>query len=111
MAQPYLDDLRGVVARARLELRGVSCKHFFSGAAAYLGEHILGSLTPKGLALKLPTERCEELFAERRAVPLQYFEKSPVKKGYALFPNYRAMSDTETAELLSECLRHVRRKR
>ena len=63
----------------------VSCKHFFSGAAAYTGGQIFMSLSPVGLALKLPEADCAALF-EQGATALRYFPKAPVKKGYAVLP-------------------------
>ena len=86
MAEPYLSELRAIIAGAGLSGEssgGVECKHFFSGAAAYAGGHIFMTLTPVGLALKLPEEMREVLFAEG-AGPLKYFPKAPVKKDYAL---------------------------
>ncbi len=84
MAEPYLTDLRDLVARLAVSDE-VTCKHFFSGAAAYRGGKIFMSLTPAGLALKLPEGERDKAFAEG-ATPLRYFPKSPVKKNYAVLP-------------------------
>ena len=57
MAKIYLEKLRGLIERLPLNRRerdDVTCKHFFSGAAAYVDGRIFMTLTPKGLALKLP---------------------------------------------------------
>ena len=52
MAQPYLRELRSIVEGERLRSPGaISCKHFFSGAAAYVGGDIFMTLVPAGLAL------------------------------------------------------------
>lgn len=62
---------------------------FFSGAAAYVEGHIFMSLTPVGLAFKLPAESRRRLLDEG-AVPLRYFPKAPVKKSYVLLTKEQA---------------------
>jgi len=51
------------------------------------------SLTPMGLALRLPPETKERLLAVSQAEPLRYFPNSPIKKDYALFPGGAVESD------------------
>ncbi len=88
MAPPYLEQLQAIVERSSLPGSAAAdlvCKHFFSGAAAYVGGRIFMSLTAVGLALKLPAEARDELFA-LGAKPLKYFPKAPVKKEYAVLP-------------------------
>ncbi len=65
----------------------LECKHFFGGAALYAEERICLSLTPVGLAMKLPESTKDDLLREQKAVPLRYFPDGPVKKGYILFPD------------------------
>lgn len=102
MAQPYLDQLERLVA-VHLSFSGdVVCKHFFSGAALYIENRICGSLTPKGLAFKLGESRSDDLVTQGLARPLRYFDKSPVKKGYALFPDYTSLSDSELSAFFEE---------
>jgi hypothetical protein len=64
----------------------LECRHFFSGAAAYRDESVVASLTPVGLAFKVPTEVRDRLVDSGQAVPLRYFPNSPVKQNYVLFP-------------------------
>jgi len=88
MAKPYLENLQDLIDRLRPEidrLNDVECKHFFSGAAAYIDGHIFMSLSPVGLALKLPEDDIELIFSQG-AKPLRYFAKSPIKKDYAVLP-------------------------
>ena len=89
------------------ELR-LECKHFFSGAALYARGVICLSLTPAGLAFKLPAELCSELIDCGAASHLQYFAKSPVKKGYVLFPDFESLSDRDMAKYFSIAVAHVR---
>ena len=108
MAQPYLNALEELVARELSGIPGLVCKHFFSGAALYLNTTICASLTPAGFAFKLREERCSELIASGKALPLQYFEKSPVKKGYVLFPGASSLGKAVAVRYLKECLAHAR---
>ncbi len=63
----------------------IACKHFFSGAAAYANGHIFMTLTPAGLALKLPARARARLLASGGA-PLRYFPDGPIKKDYVVVP-------------------------
>ena len=90
MAQPYLNNLQHIVVRLQPHVRQldtVVCKHFFSGAAAYLDGHLFMSLSPVGLALKLSKNNIDELF-EKGAKPLQYFPKSSVEKRVCSFTRH-----------------------
>ena len=58
MAEPYLAELQIIVERAcapSAKAMDISCRHFFAGAAAYVGDRIFMTLTPVGLALKRRT--------------------------------------------------------
>lgn len=107
MAQPYLDQLRELVSAIDPNNHELTCKHFFSGAALYVGHNICASLTPKGLAFKLPNSRCEELIAQNTAIPLRYFDNSPIKQGYVLFSDFRDLSETAISSYLEECTTYV----
>ena len=90
MAKEYLDKLSAFIDKASSDCFGgvhLECKHFFSGAALYADGQICISLSPVGLALKLPEETRNRLLESKTAVPLKYFPKSPIKKDYALFPD------------------------
>ncbi len=104
MAEPYLQDLRDLLDRL-VPISGVTqdltCKHFFAGAAAYAEGRIFMTLTPVGLAVKLPPARCEELLAAGGR-PLRYFPGAPVKKAYVLLPDESAGGDQALARLIAE---------
>ena len=102
MAHPYLEELRQLLHNVGLEDSDIVCKHFFSGAAGYTAGKIFTSLTPKGLAVKLPESRCEKLLSNNLAEPLRYFDKSPVKRGYVLFPAYEDMKKSELKQYFLE---------
>jgi len=110
MAEPYLRDLQSIVERAcarREEAGAISCKHFFSGAAAYVDGHIFMTLTTVGLALKLPEDDRNTLFGQG-AKPLQYFPKAPVKKDYVLLPSQLIDDDGVLNKLISRGIEFVR---
>ena len=107
MAHPYLTEMEALVARELSGTSGLVCKHFFGGAGLYANNSICASLTPAGIAFKLPEHRCSALIASGKASPLRYFDRSPVKKGYILFPNASGLAATEVASYLKECLAHA----
>ena len=88
MSEPYLRDLQSLLTQAAPKggrVVTITCKHFFSGAAAYVDGHIFMSFTPVGVALKLPEEARTELH-KQGAKPLRYFPKGPIKKDYMVVP-------------------------
>ena len=99
MVESFVSALQSIVDRAALGI-DVECKHFFSGAAAYVDGQIFMTLTPVGLAIKLPDDACAGLIAAG-AKPLRYFPNAPVKKSYVLLSDGQARDD----EML---VRHIR---
>ena len=90
MAKEYLDKLSTFIEKATsngFNCMHLECKHFFSGAALYAEGRICISLTPVGLALKLPEETKIGLLKNKKALPLRYFPKGPIKIDYVLFPD------------------------
>ena len=88
MARLYHERLSALVVRLNLKditPRSIEVRHFFSGAALYSDGVVCASLSPMGLAFRLPAEEVTGLIASKRAVPLRYFPKGNVKRGYALF--------------------------
>lgn len=108
VAQPYLRQLEELVACELPGISGLECKHFFSGAALYANSKICASLTAAGFAVKLPQQRCTALIETGKAFPLRYFEKSPIKRGYVLFPNASSLGKAVLASYLKECIAHAR---
>ncbi|MEH6631281.1 MAG: TfoX/Sxy family protein [Halopseudomonas aestusnigri] len=95
MAEPFLTE-RITLTKQVVQNQNkntISCKHFFSGAAAYADGQVFMSLSPAGLALKLPEDQ-RDLILQQGGKPLKYFPKSPIKKGYAvLSPTQREDTD------------------
>ena len=92
MAKQYLEKLEALLAPVARTLPPeveLAIKHFFGGAAAYANGRICITLTPIGLALKLPEDARTRL-KKKGAKPLRYFRSGPIKKDYILLPkSYR----------------------
>ena len=113
MAQRFLDDLNGLLApvlAGHAAAETIVCKHFFSGAAAYVGDAVFMTLTPVGLALKLPKAERERLLGQG-AKPLKYFPKAPVTKDYVVLSGNLAGNPETLANWISSSIAHVTRGR
>ncbi len=88
MTKEYLHELTALLQATTSHETNVKleCEHFFSGAAVYADGKICMSLTPVGLAIKLPQELRTTLVEEHGARPLRYFPQGPVKKDYVVLP-------------------------
>jgi TfoX/Sxy family transcriptional regulator of competence genes len=109
MAQSHILDLQSLVDRLATRIGGaksIECKRFFNGAAAYVDGHIFMTLTPVGLALKLPEHDRTVLLAEGARL-LQYFPKAPIKKDYVVFPDRIAENDDALAPLVKTSISFV----
>ena len=89
MAKIFLEKLNALITAANIkhESHNLEIKHFFSGAALYSNGAICASLSPMGIGFKLGDTESENLIKIGAAVPLKYFPKGHIKKGYALFEN------------------------
>jgi dienelactone hydrolase/TfoX/Sxy family transcriptional regulator of competence genes len=88
MAKEFTKDLKALLEPTIAALPSdvvVEVRHFFSGAAAYVNGRVCLTLTPVGLAMKLPEDDRARLI-KQGAKPLRYFPKGPVKKQYVLCP-------------------------
>ena len=103
---PYINEvIKSCCSDVNLE-----CKHFFSGAALYVNENICLTLTPVGLALKLPEETKNKLLNKKIAIPLKYFPKAPIKKEYALFPDGLESEQVNIHEYVIKSIEYVKNK-
>jgi len=90
MAKPYFEKLQTLINLLDVKSQVQSAcevKHFFSGAAFYVNNKICVSWSPAGLAFKLTDQEADKYIATGEAIPLKYFAKGHIKKGYALFEN------------------------
>ena len=110
MAEPYLSELRAIIerfAQRHGDKSELTCKHFFSGAAGYMGGKIFITFTPAGLALKLSESDLNAAFA-KGAKSLKYFPKSPIKKDYAVMPAHLTEDDANLAEWIKRSMGFVK---
>ena len=106
----HIRELQALLDRLAADIGGIdaiACKRFFNGAAAYVDGNIFMSLTPVGLALKLPEHERTALLA-KDAKPLQYSPKAPIKKAYVLLPDRIAGNDAALVPLVQTSLSFVR---
>jgi TfoX/Sxy family transcriptional regulator of competence genes len=109
MVESYRQTLHALLTRlASTQAPGtaIACKHFFGGAAGYADGRIFISLTPAGLALKLPEEARLRLI-EEGAKPLRYFADGPIKKNYVVVPDGLAHDDGALAPWIDASIRFV----
>jgi TfoX/Sxy family transcriptional regulator of competence genes len=103
MAEPYLTQLKELAElwiSANRRVGNLECRHFFSGAALYRNGTIVASLTPVGLAFKVPVEVHDELLDSGLASPLRYFPGAPIKRNYVLFSEVAKLDAHSAARLL-----------
>ena len=97
MAKIYVEKLSELIERALPNgVKGstLEVKHFFSGAAVYANSKICITLSPVGLALKLPKDSLTKLMEKEGGKPLQYFSQGPIKKDYVILPG-RIINNSE----------------
>ncbi len=90
MVKVYFEKLSSLITKLKIEKeipKKIETKHFFSGAALYVNDILCVSWSPVGLAFKLPEKDVDKLIKSGKAIPLKYFPKGHIKKGYALFQN------------------------
>ena len=109
MAGGYLDELQSLLRPVTDELAAgitLEIRHFFGGAAAFADGRICISLTPAGLAMKLPLHHRTELI-EFGAQPLRYFPNAPVKKQYVVVPPEIHKDEAQLTEWALKSIEHV----
>ena len=90
MAKEYFEKLSNLISELKIEDEinsSFEIRHFFSGASLYINGKICVTWPPVGLAFKLPQSKVSKLIESGEAIPLKYFPKGNIKKGYALFEN------------------------
>jgi len=115
MAKLYFKMLSNLIQQMELDLGRnpnvkIEIKHFFSGAALYVDGKICISLTPVGLALKLPENKKNTLIQEKKAKSLQYFPRGPIKKDYVVLSEPLIKNLIELAYWVNLCVDYVTKK-
>lgn len=110
MAEPYLKRLSQLVSRLELpRAREITLesRHFFSGAALYANGKICASLSPMGLAVKLPADMREDLIAEGKGNEFRFFASGPIKREYVALSEFILQDDEALKELLNSSIDFV----
>lgn len=104
MANTYSDELTNLLKRTYPELattHTLEFKSFFGAVAGYIDGIIFVSCGNFGVALRLPAQLRDELFAMEDVEHLKYFPNGHVKKEYAVLPK-RILEDEELFRKLVE---------
>ncbi len=109
MVDTYLKELEILLKETAVNLDrniDIDARHFFGGAAAYADGRIFVSLTPAGLALKLPEDH-RAVLRDQGATPLRYFPKAPIKKDYVVLPETIAEDSAALAGWVEKSIGYV----
>ena len=104
MAEPYLTRLAQIADELRpLQAGGATLesKHFFSGAALYADGKIFASLSPAGLAVKLPADTRRSLIEEGKGKEFRFFANGPVKREYVALSESTVADEQSIRELIA----------
>ena len=110
MAKEYLEKLAILIDKTTSGTSkniNLECKHFFSGAALYADGKICISLTPAGLAIKLPEASRNALLKQKGIKPLRYFPEGPIKKDYVVLPKTILNDVKILRHWVKLCIEHV----
>jgi len=110
MAKEYLEKLAIIIDKTTsgtFKNINLECKHFFSGAALYANGKICISLTPVGLAIKLPEASRNALLKQKGTKPLRYFPEGPIKKDYVVLPKTILNDVKILRHWVKLCIEHV----
>jgi TfoX/Sxy family transcriptional regulator of competence genes len=110
MAEPYLTHLQQIVSHlGPLSVDNVTLetKHFFSGAALYANGKICASISPAGIALKLPENTRLKLLAEGKGTEFRFFPNGPIKKEYVALSDSTLKDERLLQELVMQSINYV----
>ena len=113
MAKEYLEKLTVLfegLSSNKIKNSDFAIKHFFSGAAVYINNNICITLTPAGLAIKLPETTRQELMKKKGTKPLRYFPNGHIKKEYVVLPQRMVDDKKILTKLIMESFAYGRSK-
>lgn len=83
-------------------------KNSFGAVTGYLNGEIFVACGKFGFALKLSPAVIEQLFAEKNAIPLKYFEKGHIKKDYAVLLEPVLTDKVRLKKLVEDSIEFIR---
>lgn len=107
MVKEYFEKLSKLILEIDLEAEidvPIEIKDFYTGAVLYVNKSIRVSLSPVGLAIKLPEKKVETLIKKGNAKSFKYYPKGPTKIGYALFESPDLSNTEEWKTHISESI-------
>jgi len=110
MKSKYSDDLTNLLRRAYPELGAahkLEFKNLFGAVAGYVDGNIFISCGQFGVALKLPEQTLNDLFAMSDVDHLRYFPKGHIKKEYAVLPSRILKDELQFKRLVDESVGYV----
>ena len=110
MNNVYLDEVAELLKLTNPKLAGtyhLEFKHCFGAIAGYINGHIFISYGKFGVGLKLPQEILTDLFNEKEASHLKYFQKGYVKKEYAVLSKQIIEDGHRFKELLDKSIEYT----
>ena len=110
MAEPYFERLSQIVSRLELPRTPpvtLESKHFFSGAALYANGKICASLSPAGLALKLPPSTRLCLIEAGKGTEFRFFAKGPIKRDYVALSESTVRDEEALQDLIGASVNYV----
>ena len=110
MAEPYLTRLNLLVDKLdplQIGNAALESKHFFSGAALYANGKIFASLSPAGLAVKLPEDERKGLIENGDGMEFRFFPNGPIKKNYLALSEAIMGDEGKLRELIEMSARYV----
>ena len=106
----YSDEIVDLIERACPELASVcnlGFKNSFGAVAGYVDGNIFVACGRFGVALKLPPDTPDELFAMNDVERLRYFPKGHIKKEYAVLPERILKDEKQFKRLVDESIGYV----
>jgi len=94
--------IQTAVERAAVKELELSFRPMFGGIMAYVGGRAFASVSNRGLALKLGSEKQDELLAIEGSRRLQYEPAAPVSKTYVLVPDAMLSRPKELRQWLQQ---------
>jgi len=110
MKNPYRDKVAGLLERVHPKLAAahtLEFKNFFGAVMGYIDGNIFISSGKFGIALKLPKETLDELFARKDVKHLKYFSKGHIKKEYAVLPARILNDKKQLKKLVDNSIKYI----
>jgi len=110
MENKFSDQITRLLKRSYPELATaykLELKNFFGAVVGYVNGNLFISCGGFGVALKLPAQTLDELFAMKDVEHLRYFPKGHIKKEYAVLPERILKDKMQFKALVGESIEYA----